>query len=321
MNVRTESVGPRDRGPLTWRTALAEDLLELEKAFKDPASLQGVATHFVDPDAAGDPWLGIVGVDQEGRVAAATVLTFADEERGHCVSRSFVVPSMQKKSTWKDALSWQMSAARELAQSATPGRRGQLEIHVHPGQGGLEALLRAKGFSWLNSTIELSRELSDLPEPPSLGSYFALEQWQDHHGDQGRRLLNQLLAKGDGPAKVTRKEWEERCVSVSPAWSYALIDKHGDRPSLQGFLLAGNRGDSDDSAPTGSIEMLAVADGAGNSAAFQTLAVATMRAQHADSVKRTVVTVDEPGDPLTTRLYEDLGFARSYEIRSYTTGL
>ena len=306
---------PRSR----WRAYETDDLPEIRELFGwGDGGFSSAALQLLD-DSADGTWDAIVAVGEDNEVVALAMVALLDAANSHCVGRSFVSDRLRGTVPWSDVLAWQVEAAENLCRTSEMSKCGTLEIHVHPGQAGFDAALRARGFSWYNSMIELSRELDDLPDLPDLGSYVKVERWKDEHVAASRRLLNRLLADESESSAISRSQWREQCKNVEPKWSHVLVDYSGDRPNVRGFVLAsvapGSNGE-----PAGVIDMVVVADSADSSAHFHSLTLATMISQKSAGAKVTTVTVNEPGDPFTTRLYRNLGFEDSYEIRSFTAG-
>ncbi len=302
-----------------WRAFDPDDFPLVQDLFGDQGTgLSTTALTMLETRDA-STWDAVVATSETGDIQALSLVAMIDSELTHCVGRNFALPGIQGKDIWREALSWQMSVAQQLGDSRRPGQRGTLEVHVHPGQNGLDSALRAYGFSWYSSTIEMTRALTDLPDLPDLGPYVSVESWNEQHEPASRRLLNRLLVDDSENAALSRAQWDGQCESAYPEWSHVLVDHAGDRPNIQGFVLAG--APSDALPVVGAIDMVAVAESAQSSAYFQALTLASMLSQEKSGLTATTVTVNEPGDPFTTQIYQSLGFENSYEVRSFTATL
>lgn len=329
MSANAENAGLRNASQLQWEPlSLAyldafQDLVERCDAHgstpREFSSSKISSKKLVEEDLQ-----GFIGINEAGEVRAGTLLSLTDVEKGTCFSRSYVHPQEHAKDLWTDLLRWQVKESKALVRSVSKVKRGSLEVHVHPHQPGLEEVLRLKGLSWVNSTLQLRRSLAELPEVPELGPYVRVESWSEEYDELARRLFNVLLLHDPDYASVSREQWQTQWSRIDPEWSYVAVGTKGDRPELVGFLMASQdrrEGSPESVTAEGAIEVLAISDGDASTELFRALAIESMAAQRGAGVEFTSVVVEEPGDPLTTRLYEGLGFAKNYEVRAYTLNL
>lgn len=316
--MKNDSFPPDEEATLQWRPLTEASLPILHQLVQEVEGASFVPYPTSDREIAfwvqeTPRWVGIYGEDQAGQVQAAALVAISGVDQSLCETRSFLQPRLQSKQMWETMMRWQLREAKELLKESGKPKPGLIRTSVHPYQAGLEGVLRSKGFSWVSSTVEMRRLLQDVPEVPNLGPYLGVEPWAEEYEDSARRLFNRLMS-GDGT--VSRQQWLAHRELFQPEWSFVAVSRQGDRPELAGFLMASAA--TETGTQEGFIDLLAVSEAAASMDTFQALALASMGRQAAAGVTHTGATVDEPGDPLTTRLYEGLGFTRFYEVKSYS---
>lgn len=323
MAKRPRTRQDKHAAPVDWRELTPDDFPSLRE-FVGACERSNLLPYQTSPSeidewtGAGALWRGRALSNNEGEPLAYLLASVSSEDRA-CTVRSYLHPSLEPPRPWAEIVEWQLAAGRALLkEGGTPGDR-RIITRVHPHHVHLEAELRSRGFSWVSSAIELRRDLKDLPDQPELGAYLQVVPWDAEHAAAARRLYNQLLAKGP-TLGMNREEWEEQLATADLGWSFMAFSTAADRPELVGFVLAGE----DEAAPEtigwtqGYLEVVAIADCPDAGILFRALVGESMRAQQEDGKERVATTVEAPGDPNTERLYESLGFALEYEVKTYS---
>lgn len=317
------SAGGTSPPELDWVELNADnsDLLLVLKEECEASGETPAALSFTElPLSEGEPQIrGILALNSNGVAQAAALVSLVAGDTPSCVALGYTKPTENAPHLWSEMIKWQMREAKHLLRAAGKLKGASIEVQVHPYQQALEHTLRSKGFSWINSTVQLRRDLDDLPTAPDLGAYLQVEQWGENHDEDARRLFNRLLAHDRSFAPYTKETWSAQWQNSRQDWSFVGVERLGDRPEMAGFILAGeiSRSKGEQNIKDGGIDLLVVGDGETSSELFQSLSLAAMQAQQSDGLETTTVIVEEPGDPLTTRLYEGLGFSRQYEVRTY----
>ena len=124
-------------------------------------------------------------------------------------------------------LDWQVARGSEQHAELEPAAPARLVTHVHPAMGGLEALVRRRGFAPERYYAVMRRPLTDLPEPRPAGG-VRLVPFSADRDDEVRRAHNASFTEHHG--SVERDE---------VAWRSWFTGQRAFRPDLSVLALAG----------------------------------------------------------------------------------
>lgn len=318
-------------GKMDWRPlksgdelALSQLIGRMENADNPPyrTSAEEVSAWLSDTMV----WKGRVGVAQDGPLAGQVVafgqVAIFRDTGGECVLRAGVDPQYRQLGAEERLISWQIRKGRSLYDEAFPGEPGFLVTNVDPSDPGLEELLVSKGFKKIRTTHELRRELADVPAMPDIGSYREIVQWTPALDGEAWKLFNRLVDQ-DQHRPHAHEEWMELRESFVADWSYVALSHTGDRPQVEGFILvsAYKRDWEVLGWREGYIDLLGVADAWIRDDLSQALVIASMEAQRRDGMERVAAGVGTAAHSRVTVFFEDLGFEKSFQTRTYSLQL
>lgn len=322
----TETTAPKGR--MSWRSLRAGDealLSELvrrvEEADNPPyrTSAEEVTTWLSDTMM----WKGRVGIAHDGpRVGLPVVfgqVSIFRNTSGECLIRGGVDPQYRYLGAEEKLIGWQIREGRALHHEAFPGEPGILVTNVDSDQSGVEDLLTSKGFTKVRTTHELRRKLRNIPDSPDIGSYREIVQWTPALDSEAWKLFNRIVDQ-DQRHPHAHEEWLELRESFVSDWSYVAVSNTGDRPQVEGFILvsAYHRDWEVLGWKEGYIDLLGVADAWVRNDVSQALVIASMEAQQRDGMERVATGVGTTANSQVTVFFEDLGFKKSFQTRTYS---
>ena len=314
-----ESLLPDPRPDVVWRRLEIQDidgLLELIQKIEQADNFlyrtsRSEVQEMLNP---GRHWDAVGAIAREGSEANKLVCYgYAGILRSggcECRCEGGVHPDYRNRRLGQDTLNWQTTTAKKLLSLAYPGKTGQISYVIEASKIDVQEQLERLGYQWRESSVEMRRELTDVPEVPDLGSYIEIVPWSSNWDDLVRRALNQASAQGAGVTMQTAEEWSaSHSTHFVPEWSFIALDRYGDRPQVLGFVQVG-RYEEDWQAlgwQEGYID-LALVLRATTQPVLQALIIQTMQAQLKDGMSRTGIGMDPDHNPITFQLYQQLGF-------------
>lgn len=320
---------PTDDGAIAWRPlsdANVEDLVGLLERIEevDNPPYRTTGGEVRDWLSASSPWRGAVGYAKQGPMTGHAVcfgyvvlLRNSDDE---CLCQGGVDPRYRAQGLGGTVVRWETETGKELLEDSQSRGSGHITVYVDASQNEFEEHLKRQGFSWISSNHELRRDLSDLPDKTEIGPYFAVQPWGSELEDPARRLYNRLLEKQSSGRPHGPQEWLWQRDSFADEWSFAAFDRTGDRPQMVGFILVGSYHQDWEVLgwKEGYIDLLGVTEFRATSDVSRALVLASMEAQIAAGMQKVATGVGTPTNSQALSFYEDLGFARSFQTRTYS---
>lgn len=269
-----------------------------------------------------DKTRGRIGIAADGprknEPICYAIVTLSDNSR-ECRARGGVCPDYRGLGVGGAVVSWQVEQGTTLLRDVT-GEGGRILTQVAGEQNELQVHLTRMGFSWARSSYELRRELSDLPLMPQLGTYYSVELWSQEWDHAARRLYARLIEEQWSMPGQSNDEWSMGMEAFRPEWSFVALDKTGDRPSLVGFVRVSAYPEDWEALgwSEGYIDLLGVEEFPGSNAISKALVIASMDSQAASGMRKVATGVGVASNAGALSFYEELGFNRSFQTRTYS---
>jgi Acetyltransferases len=259
-------------------------------------------------------WAGTLGVAAYGPLAGEPVcyaLVMIVGGSRDCIARGGVAPGYRGRGLGAAVVDWQIKQGTQLLQDVS----GRILTHVSDDQEELQRHLVRMGFKWVHTSHELRRSLVDVPQVPELPWGFALCPWDDQWDMQARRIYSRLMENG-----ATSSDWSEGRDSVRPEWSFVALDKAGDRPDLVGFIRVSAYPDDWETLGwrEGYIDLLGVETTQAGHVLSRALVISSMNAMAEHGMSKVAAGVGVASNESALDFYEDLGFERSFQTRTYS---
>lgn len=315
-------------GKISWRLLTEADqgsLLQLiariEESDNPPyRTTDGEVSAWLSPTTV---WEGICGIAEDGprggqAVAFGQVSVFRTTG-GECLVKAGVDPEYRSLGLEEHLVDWQVQRGTALYADNFPEEPGSLVANIDSSHTIFEDYLKQKGYLRVRTTHELRRALKDLPRNPDIGSYREIVPWTPALDEQAWRLYNRIVER-DRHGHHPREEWLELRESFVADWSFVALSHTGDRPKVEGFILvsAYQRDWEVLGWKEGYIDLLGVTGAWIRDDLSQALVIATMRAQKNAGMDQVAAGVGTASRSQVTDFFEDLGFAKSFETRTYS---
>lgn len=256
---------------------------------------------------------GTIGIAADGPKQGRPIcyaLVAGNDGTAECLARGGVDPDYRGRGFGAAVVLWQVQQGTLLLPKG-----GRILTHVSGDQEEFQEHLTRMGFIWNRTAYEVRRSLEDIPELPELPWGYEVVPWDEEWDGAARRLYLRLVS--DGP---TSDEWQLGQESVRPAWSFVALDLTGDRPDLAGFVRVSAYPNDWEALgwKEGYIDLLGVEDGRASSQLSRALVVKSMEAMRADGMDQVASGIGGASNEFVAGLYDDLGFRRSFETRTFS---
>lgn len=200
---------------LTWRAwtlddadALARHMLRVDAA-EHLESAPGTELYrwLVGQDGFDPATDTLAGFDAAGEVRAEAKVWAPRTETG---ARAFI---------WLDAappatdlrpflLAWAEARSRQILEAIDPALERVIRVGAEEHRIELRAQIEAAGFPPARSWVVMRRELTALPEAPSLPANIRVEPWSAAFEEEARLASNEAFADHWGSQPMTREMWQ-----------------------------------------------------------------------------------------------------------------
>lgn len=322
MDMELEEV---EEAPINWREMVPEDVGQVIDLIQRVEDVDNPPYRTTPSEvrtwlAEAEPWHGIVCHTDEGAIVGYGYLSLPSSDVPVCVCRGAVDPEFRNRGIGREIVQWEADSGATVLEAFSPDGSGRVTTLVAADQPEFEQHLSRFGFRWTQSKYELRRSLSaDIP-PIDVNSYYSIEPWDDQWEEQARKLYNELMETQPGFHRVSPGDWIDNREAFRPDWSFVALDRTGDRPKLVGLVMVAAYSEDWGALgwKEGYIDLLGVRDFPGSTEVSRGLLAATMLAQRGAGMDRTATGIGDASNGGALAFYEDLGFERSFQTRTYT---
>lgn len=271
------------------------------------------------------PTTGIVGIastgEHKGKIICYARVVMPSENE--CVGTVGIDPDFRSSELTRALVSWQMHAGRLLLDGHSHVGRRTITVNVSATQSQFQDQLRASGFIWRGSTHEMRRDLEELPAIPDLGNYVKIVPWASEWEESARRFYNKLTSGTGAYPRVSREQWDGVIEDFSPECSFVSLDVSGDRPQVNGLIMVGLYTSDWEVLGwrEGYIEFLGVNQTNNVEDITKALIASSLQAQKAAGLQKSAASGGVDGTDRASLIYEEMGFKRAFEVRTYVLEL
>ena len=211
---------------MQWRPLTLDDVPALTRAYAAVEAADGTGEHFSEPDVRDVLEDEAVDLSRDSLAAVGDggeILAWARVQGSPRQSEGGVVPSVRRQGLGRRLLDW----AQE---------RGAVQIEVHEGNPGKEALARAAGYEPIRWWYTMQRDLDgSLPEIPPVPDGLALAPYARERDADVRRAHAEAFADHWGFVKPDERRWA-RWYTGMPAFRPDVSHLVLDGDEIAGFL-------------------------------------------------------------------------------------
>ena len=130
----------------------------------------------------------------------------------------------------------QLATSEQLAQGEV--RRATATMHVDSESADLMDLLERAGFVNTSSYIQMRRKLDDFVPNIEIPGFISIVELSSLTDDDIRRAHNEIYFELAGQGPMSPEQWTAERAFLMREWSFAALDRRGDRPRLAGYILS-----------------------------------------------------------------------------------